>query len=286
MSVSARPSQRAGTHSLHHVLAAGLATAMMKRSSAGDDGPNASRARTSSADRESMPEMERDSGSEGESNKQEVAAQAGDDFAVTIAVPRLHTPVVEESVYGTVDYSSKPFVTPTSFAAVPEVTYRRFPTAGTASLKDVCREAAEATLTENTIYQNLWHKVRDKLDANPDRLTLYKESIGEDSYTFEALLCMKNALFRSDDREPYLTFAANANVPDQEKRTFELCVQLRGLVQGLEQGCWHASGNIDNMGQYVNDMDYEIDPRDVPVVGSGAQELGADLFVNESDDDD
>lgn len=243
-----------GRHSLREVLLAGMSTEM-KRARIDDGG--------GSADPEEDPEPE--------PALAEAEPEAPRLYAVTIPIPRVHVPPAYNPLPGhqVQDDAEMPFLSfSNSWPAMPENRFQRFPSNEDAPLDEVCQAMAAVMLTERGLYEALYVRVAASLRSSELLLPEYREKILQGSDTFEALLCMNNALSQSGSgRDSYIEFLPDPppNYQRSAERTYKLCIELRNLVDALQEGRWHFSDRIADMNAYVQEAAFQIDPRDPPL---------------------
>ena len=256
-----------GRHSLREVLLAGMATDM-KRARIDDGGGSAD------------PEEDPNPNPEPEPALAEEEPEEPRLYAVTIPIPRVHVPPAYNPLPGhqVQDDAERPFLPYNNgWPAIPENRFQRFPPNEDALLDDVCQEMAAAMLTERGLYDALYTRVAAKIESSELLLPEYRDKILQGSDTFEALLCMNNALSQSGSgRDSYIDFLPDPP-PDYQRRserTYKLCIELRNLVDGLQEGRWHFSADIADMNGHVQDAAFQIDPRDAPLQPMfGAQQV-------------
>lgn len=182
-------------------------------------------------------------------------------YAVTIATAHIYQPG---------ETGDEPFMTPTPTPNAPLVTYTRYPEYGeTVSLDMLCRTVASGMLTNLGLYHSLWDMLAEKIKKEgtvPIRSGTYVKAILNTPFSFEALLCMNNALTRSSDKRPYIDWptiewGADANDSKNKADVFGLCFELRNLVEGLKHGQWHSCGEKPSMRWHVVRMAEFCDPR-------------------------
>ncbi len=182
-------------------------------------------------------------------------------YAVTVNVPEIQSMSIElRSDFGVDTHTSWAVTQETSWRQFPATIKLELPNAGASSLDRIVSDLIEEMLSPEcmNVYNTLCVNLGATLEKDQSRIPEYRKKVIENCTSFEAAMCLMNALKTREGRQRFLRLESYN--PDDKEKALHVYLTLIELFKVLSAGEWHAQGGHDDMAKYIEAAMESIDP--------------------------